>query len=114
MTLRERAITILNALAKEHGSETFVSDGYGYYDDAADAIEQFAQDVRREALDECETIAKAEHRYQSGDSLDLSEFTANIREGGRAAALSIWNKIKALAAAGENERESAKAKAEGE
>ena len=34
MTASELVKAILDELAKEHGLETFVSDGYGYYEDA--------------------------------------------------------------------------------
>jgi glucan phosphorylase len=35
---QEKARKILDSLAKEHGSEAFVSDGYAYYCDAEEAI----------------------------------------------------------------------------
>lgn len=42
---------ILNKLANEHGTEAFVSDGYGYYEDAETFFAALVSQVERETLE---------------------------------------------------------------
>lgn len=53
MSPEKIACTILDKLAKEYGDETFVADGYGYYDDAVRAFAQAIQDAVAEERKTC-------------------------------------------------------------
>jgi hypothetical protein len=73
--LRERAKEILNALAKEHGSETFVSDGYAYYDEALHALADALRATRAEAIEECAKVAEdhgREAEHTCGDDTHMA------------------------------------------
>lgn len=43
--IQKQIINLLDHLAEEHGTETFVSSGYGYYEDAADEFFALAVDL---------------------------------------------------------------------
>lgn len=57
MTIEERAKKIADSLAQEYGSETFVSDGYGYYDDLIREVSKALQEVQDEVLEGCARLA---------------------------------------------------------
>lgn len=52
MSYLKRAETILFHMSEMHGDETFVSEGYAYYEDCAKAMAEEMVRIRREALDE--------------------------------------------------------------
>lgn len=60
----KKARELADTLAKEYGSETFVSDGYGYYYDLVANMTQALRDARKDALEEAAKVAE-----KRGDAL---------------------------------------------
>lgn len=65
--IQKQIINLLDHLAEEHGTETFVSSGYGYYEDAAD--EFFAL-----AVDLMSRTSRSYLQTEPTESLPLSDF----------------------------------------
>lgn len=56
----ERVIAkkIMNTLAKKHGDETWIADGFPAYKDAVKAMEQALLEAREKERERCAAIAK--------------------------------------------------------
>lgn len=66
-TPEERAKAIVNAVNADYADETFVSEGYGYFDDMtaaiAQALRETAEQARREALEEAAKLCEDQRDY---------------------------------------------------
>lgn len=80
----ERAREVVAELVSGYGSEVFVQDGYGFYDDAIKAVAKALRAERRAALEEAA-------RYL--ENYDTSDWYSNFQDVGIDFA---WN-IRALA-----------------
>lgn len=74
-TLEERAKAIVNAVNADYADETFVSEGYGYFDDMtaaiAQALRETAEQARREAIEGCADALRAEEIREYLSNRDL-------------------------------------------
>lgn len=84
MTDEDRAKAIVNAVNADYADETFVSEGYCYFDDMtaaiAQALRETAEQARREALEEAAQMLEQDYRAIDSETVSYPKLIKWFRK----------------------------------